>query len=74
MPIYEYECENCGHKFELLRRLSDQDGEIKCPKCGKQEAKRVLSSFATSSSGSSCAPSSYSGSTWALSRWGSIPQ
>lgn len=63
MPIYEYECISCGHKFELLRKFSDDDSDIKCPKCDKQETKRVISSFATSSSGSSYTPSSYGGST-----------
>lgn len=49
MPIYEYECTECGEKFELLRKLTDKDSEIKCPKCNKTAAKRVLSLFATSS-------------------------
>ena len=34
MPIYEYECRNCGEKFELRRGITDSDSEIKCPKCG----------------------------------------
>ena len=60
MPVYEYECTNCGEKFELRRSMSDNDSNIKCPRCGKGQPKRVLSTFfgATSSSGSkSCAPS-----------------
>jgi putative FmdB family regulatory protein len=56
MPIYEYECTNCGHKFELRRRLADSDSEVGCPNCGASQARRVLSLFATSSRGSSCAP------------------
>jgi len=63
MPIYEYKCSSCGEKFELLRRLTDKDDEIKCPKCGRIGAKRALSSFAIASSDSSCAPSSPSGHT-----------
>ena len=55
MPVYEYECTKCGERFELVRRISDSDSEIKCPKCGKESPKRVLSLFGTSSSGS-CAP------------------
>ena len=63
MPIYEYQCINCGENFEILRRLSDKDSEVKCPKCNKKGVKRVFSTFATTSSNISCAPSSYSGST-----------
>ncbi|MDD4858893.1 MAG: zinc ribbon domain-containing protein [Dehalococcoidales bacterium] len=62
MPIYEYGCTKCGEKFELLRRFTDKDGDIKCPKCGKPAAKRTLSTFATASSSGGCAPGSHSGS------------
>ena len=63
MPIYEYKCTKCNERFELLRRFSDKDDEIKCPKCGDIAAKRQLSTFATASIESSCAPSISSGST-----------
>lgn len=33
MPLYEYECENCGHRFETIQKFSDPPIE-KCPKCG----------------------------------------
>jgi len=33
MPLYEYECEKCGHRFELIRKFSDPPLEV-CPKCG----------------------------------------
>jgi putative FmdB family regulatory protein len=57
LPIYEYECLNCGARFELLRGISDSDRSIKCPKCGKEKVRRVFSTFATPGS-SSCAPRS----------------
>ena len=63
MPIYEYECMKCGEKFEHLRKLADKDDELKCPKCSKMAAKRILSTFATASSSGSCAPSEPIGST-----------
>jgi len=56
MPIYEYECTACGEKFELRRSMSDSDSEIKCPRCGAEKPRRVLSMFGTTSSGGSCAP------------------
>jgi putative FmdB family regulatory protein len=33
LPLYEYECEGCGHRFEALQKFSDAPLE-KCPKCG----------------------------------------
>jgi putative FmdB family regulatory protein len=33
MPLYEYECEACGHRFEVIRKFSDAPLE-RCPKCG----------------------------------------
>ena len=33
MPLYEYQCDACGHRFEIIRRFSDPPLEI-CPKCG----------------------------------------
>jgi len=40
MPVYEYKCPSCGHRFEVFRKISDSpDG--KCPECETQ-AKRVF--------------------------------
>jgi len=33
MPLYEYECEACGHRFEVIQKFSDAPIE-KCPVCG----------------------------------------
>ena len=33
MPLYEYECEACGHRFEVIQKFSDAPIK-KCPKCG----------------------------------------
>jgi putative FmdB family regulatory protein len=52
MPLYEYLCDKCGHKFELLRALSDSGEAAPCPRC-QSPAKRVLSSFASFSKDSS---------------------
>lgn len=56
MPIYEYKCEACGEDFEMRRSISDSDSKAKCPKCGAEETRRVLSMFSTNNPGSSCAP------------------
>lgn len=33
MPLYEYLCQKCGHRFEEIRKFSDKELK-KCPKCG----------------------------------------
>lgn len=33
MPLYEYECDACGHRFEIIQKFSDPPIE-RCPKCG----------------------------------------
>jgi putative FmdB family regulatory protein len=33
MPLYEYECEKCGHRFEKIQKFSDKMLK-KCPECG----------------------------------------
>ena len=33
MPIYEYQCEQCDHRFEVMQKFSDRPLR-KCEKCG----------------------------------------
>ena len=33
MPLYEYQCKKCGHRFEKIQKFSDPRVK-KCPKCG----------------------------------------
>jgi putative FmdB family regulatory protein len=40
MPIYEYECGNCGHHFEVKQSFHDKP-QAECPQCQKK-AKRVF--------------------------------
>lgn len=42
MPLYEYACESCGHRFEAIQRFSDPPIEA-CPKCGAGVRKLVSS-------------------------------
>ncbi len=41
MPIYEFSCDRCAHKFEELV-LGDQT-KIDCPRCGSQETHKLIS-------------------------------
>jgi putative FmdB family regulatory protein len=49
MPIYEYECRDCGHRFEYLVRSTSPAAE--CPSCQKQNLKQLISLSAVSSEG-----------------------
>jgi putative FmdB family regulatory protein len=33
MPLYEYQCDACEHRFEVIQKFSDSPID-KCPKCG----------------------------------------
>lgn len=48
MPIYEYACDTCGHKFEILQPMSASGTD--CPAC-EQPARRAMSVFASVSLG-----------------------
>lgn len=41
MPTYDYECDACGHEFELFQGINDPH-ERKCPKCGKLKLRRLF--------------------------------
>ncbi|KTC86809.1 FmdB family zinc ribbon protein [Legionella brunensis] len=42
MPIYEYECKNCHHHFDLMQKISDAPTK-QCPKCFENAAVRLVS-------------------------------
>ncbi|HEY7292538.1 MAG TPA: FmdB family zinc ribbon protein [Vicinamibacterales bacterium] len=50
MPLYEYECEKCGHRFEKIQKFSDPPIET-CPKCGSR-VRKLMSSPAIQFKGS----------------------
>lgn len=61
MPIFEYKCENCDTKYEVLHKSSANIGEVTCPECNSNKSKKLLSSFSASmgsSSDGSCASGS----------------
>ena len=41
MPTYEYGCQKCGHEFEIFQSIKDEPIK-KCPKCGKNSARRKI--------------------------------
>lgn len=50
MPLYEYECETCSHRFEVIQKFSDAPISV-CPKCGGP-VQKLLSSPAIQFKGS----------------------
>lgn len=41
MPTYDYECDACGHGFELFQTISEPV-KTKCPECGKKKLRRLF--------------------------------
>jgi len=41
MPTYDYQCDGCGHQFELFQNMSDPV-KRKCPECGTLSLKRLI--------------------------------
>jgi putative FmdB family regulatory protein len=50
MPLYEYQCQKCGHRFERIQRFSDPLVK-KCPECGGK-VEQLLSAPAVQFKGS----------------------
>ena len=50
MPLYEYQCQNCSERVEIIQKLSDPPYSH-CPKCGG-EMKKLISSPAIQFKGS----------------------
>jgi putative FmdB family regulatory protein len=47
MPVYEFQCQDCGKKFETIATLAEKEAGLDpaCPKCGRQRARQVFSRF-----------------------------
>lgn len=54
MPIFEYACESCGHKFEKL--LLNTRVEVECPTCNGKSLRKLFSVFASVSNSSDQMP------------------
>jgi putative FmdB family regulatory protein len=55
MPLFEYECLNCGNVFEVMVRQGGSGTAPTCPECGKADLERLWSPFlGQSGKGESC--------------------
>ena len=41
MPTYDYQCRDCGHRFELFQSITARV-KRKCPECGKRTLERLI--------------------------------
>jgi len=63
MPIYTYECKDCGEKFDLLIGVTSEKTELKCRKCSSKNIQKTISSFSVGNSGNKLGSSGSSCST-----------
>lgn len=42
MPIYAFQCQACGHSFEVMQKMSEAPPSV-CTACGKPELRKLLS-------------------------------
>ena len=58
MPLYEYQCPDCGRVFEVFTQRLKSSIIPSCPGCGQTNVERLLSPFAGKASGD-CGTSSF---------------
>ncbi|HVH62478.1 MAG TPA: zinc ribbon domain-containing protein [Candidatus Dormibacteraeota bacterium] len=61
MPIYEYRCESCAEKFEVLTTFAERDTAQACPACESTKTRVLVSSFAFASGTGPSSMSDFSG-------------
>ena len=71
MPIFEYECEACGHRMDVLRGANEPTLR-RCPTCGKMKLVKVVSAPAFQLRGSGWRKSAESGAPKAKRRIGHV--
>jgi putative FmdB family regulatory protein len=52
MPIFEFECQECGTPFEELVRSTYAIDEVVCPSCRSDQVRKQISTFASKVAGS----------------------
>lgn len=58
MPLYEYECPECGTRVEALQKMGEDGTALKCEKCAVTGLRKVISSGVVQTAGagkSACA-------------------
>jgi putative FmdB family regulatory protein len=45
VPIYEYRCRKCEHKFDVLQKVGEDGTNLECPVCQTENPERIFSVF-----------------------------
>jgi putative FmdB family regulatory protein len=48
MPLFEYKCNDCNTKYEVLHKSNTNLSEVTCPNCSSINSKKLLSTFSAS--------------------------
>ena len=43
MPIYDYQCDDCGKTYDVLHKVREVVEDVICPQCGSDRHKRLIS-------------------------------
>lgn len=55
MPTYEYHCDKCQREVTVTMSIGQHEkGKVKCPKCGSQALRPLLSTFMSQTAKKSC--------------------
>ena len=46
MPVYEYQCKSCNHRYSAILSIKDSDEAPSCPDCGSDDVRKLVSSVA----------------------------
>jgi putative FmdB family regulatory protein len=49
MPLYEYTCQECQNRFEVLQRIGEGAEGVQCPECDSDDIEKEFSTFASAS-------------------------
>jgi putative FmdB family regulatory protein len=56
MPIFEYQCNNCNSRYEILHKSLSSKDKVFCPQCSSKDFKKLISTFSSADSNSSDFP------------------
>jgi len=57
MPIYTYNCKDCGAKFDLLIGVTSEKEELICKKCNSRNIEKTWGAFSVGSADNKSGPS-----------------
>ncbi len=43
MPVYDFQCQDCGKVFEVFRRWKELPKKVRCPNCNSENTRKLFS-------------------------------